>query len=120
MLATLSAFLAGHGIRGGHFSGIGAVSYAELASYDTREKKYRSRKFHGDLEVTSLTGNIAVAEGKPFMHSHIVLGMPDFSAVSGHLVEATVSITLEISLTDTGTAVERKQDRHTGLKLMDM
>jgi predicted DNA-binding protein with PD1-like motif len=37
--------------------------------------------------------------GKPYVHAHAVLGMADGATRAGHIIEAKVSLSLEVYLT---------------------
>jgi len=49
--------------------------------------------------VVSLAGSIRMQNGKPYVHAHAVLGMPDGTTRAGHIIEAKVSLSLEVYLT---------------------
>lgn len=98
-------------------SGIGACRSAEIAHYNTKEKKYTIRKLEGMLEIVSLSGNIAVLDDKAAAHLHIIIGMHDFSTLSGHLMKTDIYPTCEIVVIPLDTKVERKFDAKTGLNL---
>ena len=117
IVASMEKACAGQPVRYAHFSGIGACRKAEIAHFDTREKKYHSKKLEGTLEILSLSGNITIADGRPFVHAHIVLGLPDFSVQGGHLVSAEVNPTCEIVLRPLPADVKRRLDERCGLKL---
>jgi predicted DNA-binding protein with PD1-like motif len=105
------------GIVSATFSGIGACRKAEIAHYDTSEKRYHNRKLEGMLEIVSLMGNVTVSEGKPLVHAHIALGLEDFSVAGGHLVSAEIRPTCEIRMRICGIGVKRMQDAESGLRL---
>ena len=48
--------------------------------------------------MLSLLDNLALDQGKPKVHAHVVLGKADGSAHGGHLLEAHVRPTLEVTL----------------------
>ena len=87
-----------HGIEGGFVSAIGAVDELELGFFCLPDNVYTRRTIHDELEVVSLQGNLALHEGKPFLHAHGVFTGRDFAAVGGHVFRARVSITLEIAI----------------------
>lgn len=99
-------------------SGIGAVSKAVLAVFDTRKKQYIEREFKGDLEIVSLMGNISRAECKPKIHLHCLIAGDGLSTHGGHLVSAIVSVTCEIVLAVSEAKIERKKDEETGSMLI--
>jgi predicted DNA-binding protein with PD1-like motif len=118
VMAGLLAFVKRERIVAGQLSAIGAVSGAVLAFFDRTEKQYKRIPVPRQAEVTSLTGNVALKAGEPFLHDHVVLGLPDGSARTGHLLEAHVWPTLEVVLTAWPTPVARKLDKESGLYLL--
>ena len=101
---SLREFAAREGIRSAGFTGIGSIDEAELGFFDPATLTYSRRRFEGDHEIGSLTGNISFLDGAPFPHGHLVLGGRDFVAHTGHLFRAVVSVTCEILVvTDPGT-----------------
>ncbi len=85
--------------------GVGMMADVELGVYDG--SAYRRRTFPGPDEVLSLSGNVAMLDGKPFVHVHAVLGSHEFEARGGHLFGGTVAVTLEVALRITDTPLER-------------
>lgn len=120
VIETLTNFCASRGIRSGAFTGIGAVKNATIGYYDLAARRYFFKGFPEDREVASMNGNIAMVEGKPYLHVHAVLSKMDdsLSCVGAHLKEADVAVTLEVFLTDYGVSVERRLDEEVGLKLL--
>lgn len=100
--------------------GLGAVQNAELGCYDLNKKEYLHRNFPEALELLSLTGNITWLDGAPFPHSHVSLSDHEFRAFGGHLFEAEVAVTLEMSLQTHDFVVERKMDESVGLCLIEV
>jgi predicted DNA-binding protein with PD1-like motif len=92
---SVLAAAAEHGIEGGMLSAIGAVDELELGFFCLPDNVYTRRVIHDELEVVSLNGNLAMLEGKPFLHAHGVFTGRNFAAVGGHVFRARVSITLE-------------------------
>src|SRR5262249_43623877 len=66
----LRAFAKHERLVAGQLSGIGAVSDAVLAFFDRIEKDYARIPVDRQAEVTSLTGNLALKDGSPFLHVH--------------------------------------------------
>ena len=85
-----------HGIEGGLVSAIGAVDEIELGYFCLPERVYTRRLVQEQLEVVSLNGNLALKDGKPFLHAHGLFTGRDFVALGGHVFRARVSITLEV------------------------
>jgi predicted DNA-binding protein with PD1-like motif len=99
--------------------GIGAARKVELGHYNTKEKKYGSKKFEGMLEIVSLSGNITSSEedGEPVVHIHAVISDDNYATYGGHLISAEINPTCEIVLTLLSTTIKRKFDEKTGLRL---
>jgi uncharacterized protein len=115
----LLAFAQTNRLVAAHFSAIGAVSRAVLGFFDRRKKDYLRIAQNEQAEVLSLAGNLSLKDGQPFLHTHVVLGLPDGSTRGGHLFEATVWPTLEVVLTASSRPVHRTTDRETGLALLE-
>jgi predicted DNA-binding protein with PD1-like motif len=60
---------------------------------------YRKTPIDGQVEVISMIGDIALYQGKPTVHTHMVVGLPDGSTKGGHVLDAQVSPTLEVMVT---------------------
>src|SRR5687767_11203819 len=87
-------------INSGFFTGLGAFERVTVAFYDLEKKEYQHIPINEQVEVMSLVGNIALYEGEPKLHTHVVLGKRDGTAHGGHLISADVRPTLEIWLTE--------------------
>ena len=106
-------------MNAGRGRSFGAVSDAVIGYFDSQEKSYLRNHEKGQAEVLSLTGNLALDDGEPFLHVHAALGLRDGSARGGHLFEATARPTVELVLTTYPRPVRRKTDPETGLPLLD-
>lgn len=106
-------------LRGGFFVGLGAVDQVELAHYSVEDQQYETKKFSQPFEVTNLTGSLAWFNEDPVVHCHITVADQTMKSFGGHLVEARVSGTLEILLTQTQPLV-KQVDASTGLKIFDL
>ncbi|MFA7309309.1 MAG: PPC domain-containing DNA-binding protein [Candidatus Paceibacterota bacterium] len=122
VIPTLTDFCTRRGIRAAVFQGIGAVERVKIGYYDLRKKEYFFRDEPGVFEVASMQGNVALVDGKPFIHAHAVLSRCDESCacIGAHIKEAFVAVTLEIYLTPLDIAISRKPDESIGLKLLDL
>ncbi len=120
---TLTNFCVEKGIENAHLTAIGAVKNVKLGYYDLATKQYGSKIYEDDHEVASMTGNVALVEGKPFLHIHAVLsGVAPGSenvCVGGHVFAATVAVTLEVHMTVFNEPITRSLDDEIGLKLLD-
>lgn len=79
-------------------SGVGMVEGAELGFFCVNTNDYDKYRIAGTYDLSSVAGNIAQFDGRPRAHVHIVANRPDFSTVSGHLIECRAHITIEVGL----------------------
>lgn len=70
------------------------------------------------VEVASLLGDVAEADGKPAIHLHIVVGWRGGSVLAGHLGEAHVRPTLKVILTENPAHLRKRHDPESGLALI--
>src|ERR1700691_6045207 len=78
-------------VTGAHFTAIGAVNGATLGWFDPQRKMYKTIPVNGQHEVIAMSGDIALYQGKPVVHSHMVVGGPDRTTLAGHILAAHVS-----------------------------
>ena len=120
-MACLAQFAADEGLDAASFTAIGAFERATLAFFDWELKKYQPIPVNEQVEVASLTGDIALGpDGKPAVHVHAVLGRRDGSALAGHLQRGLVRPTLELVLTESPTALRKRVDAESGVALIRM
>ena len=74
-------------------------SSAVTGYFDLEKNSYQRRAESEQVELLSLTGNLALNNNEPFFHVHVALGLRDGSARGGHLFEAVVRPTVELVLT---------------------
>ncbi|MBD3210595.1 DUF296 domain-containing protein [Candidatus Micrarchaeota archaeon] len=117
-VSSLLEFCRKESVRSAAVFGIGAVRKAEIAHFNTQEMRYHTNSYEGMYEVVSLAGNIAMLDGKPALHAHIVIADTGFSCHGGHLNSAVVNPTLELTLLPLETEIKRKKEEKTGLNLM--
>ena len=106
-------------VTSGHFTAIGALSSATLAWFDPQKKMYCENLIHEQLEVGSMIGDFALYQGKPALHTHMVVGHRDGTASAGHVIEAIASPTLEVFVTVDPVPLQKKYDPATDLTLID-
>ncbi|MFT4111748.1 PPC domain-containing DNA-binding protein [Silvibacterium sp.] len=115
----LARFAQEYHVTSAHFTAIGAIAAAKLGWFDAAKKIYRITPYTGQMEVASMSGDIAEYQGKPAVHAHAVLGMPDGSARAGHVVEMQVRPTLEVMVTVDPIGMQKRFDPDTDLTLID-
>jgi predicted DNA-binding protein with PD1-like motif len=103
-----------------HFTAIGAFQEVVLGYFDREKKGYKKIPLAEQVEVLSLVGDIALKDGTPKVHAHVVVGKSDGTAHGGHILQATVWPTLELILTESPQHLWRKSDDETGLALIDI
>lgn len=118
VMASLVEYATANGLSGGWISGLGSLRRATLGYYDLEHKSYIRRTFEDDMELSGLTGNLAVDGEERIFHLHCCLGGTDFATWSGHLFEAEVAVIAEFLLQDFGVPLVREQDDAIGLRTL--
>ena len=118
-VAGLTSWAKENKLGGSHFTAIGAFREVTLGYLDRGKKNYQKIPVPEQVEVLSLIGDIALTNGVPQIHAHVVVGKSDGSAHGGHILEARVWPTLELILTESPKHLCRKYDPETGLALID-
>jgi hypothetical protein len=118
VLSGLTDFAKQYHVGDAHFTGIGAINTALTAWYDLDLKLYHALPVNEQVEVLSMIGDIATFQGRPIVHTHVVLGKSDGRTVGGHLFEAHVNPTLEVFVTVDDTPLDKRDDS-SGLRLID-
>ena len=120
VLPELTAFARTQRLSGSHFTAIGAFSDVTLGFFDRQRKDYRKIIIAEQVEVLSLVGDVALENGEPKIHAHVVVGKADGTAHGGHLLQARVWPTLELILEESPTHLRRRFDPGSGLALIDI
>jgi predicted DNA-binding protein with PD1-like motif len=120
VVTGLLAFAKEKRLAGSHFTAIGAFSDITFGFFDLDKKDYQRLQVNEQVEVLSLIGDIALSEGEPKVHAHVVVGKSDGTAHGGHLIEAHVRPTLEVIVVESPKHLVRKTDDETGLALIDL
>src|SRR6202795_3777447 len=106
-------------VRSAHFTAIGAVNGATLGWFDPQRKMYKKIPVSSQHELIGMSGDIALYHGKPVVHTHMVLGSPDGTTYGGHVLDANVSPTVEVMVTDDPVTMQKRFDPATDLTLID-
>jgi predicted DNA-binding protein with PD1-like motif len=80
---------------------------------------YKKIPINGQHEVIAMSGDIALYQGNPVVHTHMVVGGPDGTTRAGHVLDAYVSPTLEVMVTVDPVAMQKRFDPETHLTLID-
>ncbi len=86
-------------IQAAQISGIGATSSFCCGVFNVNSKDYKEIKYDGMYEILSINGNISQKDGIPYIHAHICVSDENGNSFGGHLIEATINVTCEITLT---------------------
>lgn len=119
-MEELQRFAEENDLGAAHFSGIGGFSAVTLGYFDRGQMDYQPIPLEEQVELLSILGDVAVAEGKPKVHAHVVVGRSDGTAHGGHLLEGHVWPTLELVLTVSPAHLQKRSDPKTGLALIDL
>jgi len=119
-MRSLQQFVREQKIDAAGLTAIGAFERAVIGYFDWATKDYKRIPVDEQVEVLSLIGDVAEADGKPVLHIHAVLGKFDGSVVGGHLLEGHVRPTLEVILTQPPAHLRKKKDPETGLALISL
>jgi predicted DNA-binding protein with PD1-like motif len=114
----LADFARKNDLGAAHFTAIGAFQDVVLGYFDWDEKLYKKIPVGEQVEVLSLIGDVAIGDGGPQVHAHVVVGRHDGSTLGGHLVAGHVRPTLEVILTESPAHLRKQVDRETGLALI--
>jgi len=106
-------------VTSAHFIAIGALDGATLGWFDPRRKMYKKVHITGQHEVIGMSGDIALYQEKPVVHTHMLVGSPDGTTHGGHVLEAYVSPTLEVMVTVDPVTMQERLDPATDLTLID-
>jgi predicted DNA-binding protein with PD1-like motif len=118
VMRELKRFASERKLTASSLNAIGAFERATLGYFNWERKDYDRIEVDEQVEVVTLTGDIALDDGEPKIHAHVVLGRRDGSALGGHLLEATVRPTLELTLVETPATLQRRHDPESGLNLI--
>ncbi|HYY32179.1 MAG TPA: PPC domain-containing DNA-binding protein [Gaiellaceae bacterium] len=117
-MAGLEGFAREQGLSAAHFTGIGAFSDVVLGYFDWQKKDYEPIHVDEQVEVVALLGDVAVQDGEPAVHAHVVVAGPDGAAHGGHLLEGHVRPTLEVVLTESPAHLHKRYDPTSGVALI--
>jgi uncharacterized protein len=106
-------------VTSAHFTAIGALNEATLGWFDPQRKMYKKILINGQHEVVGMSGDIALYQGKPVVHTHMEVGNRDGAALGGHVLEAYVSPTLEVMVAVDPVTLQKRFDPATDLTLID-
>lgn len=117
-VASITGFAVERRLDASQLTAIGAFSRVTLGYFDVERRDYRRNRLDEQVEVLALLGDIALADGEPKLHAHVVVGRADGTAWGGHLLEGIVRPTLEVIVTESPGRLRRVFDAASGLPLI--
>ena len=115
LLGEIARYCHEHGISSGIVLGIiGSLSSARLNFLMKLPGKYDSVDYSGPLEIVCAQGSVALKDNLPIIHIHIQLSGQD-TCRGGHLAEAAVFSTAEVTIGELDYQLQRQPDSFTGL-----
>ena len=118
ILAAVQSLCRREQITLAEFTGLGAVGDLTAGVFDTGQKTFRGTRWQGDMEITSLIGNVTTLDGEVYLHAHISVADAAGNVKGGHLKSAVVSATAELVLTVMQGGVGRQCSEEIGLNLL--
>ncbi|MCU1296060.1 MAG: hypothetical protein JWO91_338 [Acidobacteriaceae bacterium] len=115
----LQEFAEKYHVTSAHFTAIGAMSGATLGWFDPQRKMYKKIPIDGQHEVIGMSGDIALYQEKPVVHTHMVVGASDGTTRAGHVLAAYVAPTLEVMVIVDPITMHKRFDPETDLTLID-
>ena len=120
VIAGLTSVAKKNELSASHFTAIGGFSEATLGFFDVNRKEYVEIPIAEQVEVLSLVGDVALADGEPKVHAHVVVGHRDGTTRGGHILDARVRPTLEVVIVESPRHLRRCHDEATGLALIEL
>ncbi len=115
LLATIASYCQQHSISSGVIIGIiGSIEKARLNFLVSLPGKYQSVDYTGPMEIVGAQGSVALKEDNPIIHIHIQISGQDLCR-GGHLAEAIVFSTAEVTIGELDYPLRRYSDPYTGL-----
>jgi uncharacterized protein len=117
----LKEFASEQKLASASFKAIGALSSVKLGWLNWETKKYGpSVSLDEQVELLSLIGDVALKDGEPQVHAHVVIGKRDGTAHGGHLLQAHVRPTCELVLTESPAHLKKEFDSAAGIALIKL
>jgi predicted DNA-binding protein with PD1-like motif len=105
ILSGLYDLVAKHRITSGHITGIGGLAPGALLGWgDPEVGGFKKIAIEEKTEIVSLIGDIAMRNGEPYVHVHMIVGSSDGSTKGGHLIEGRIAPLGELTVVATSSA----------------
>ena len=120
ILLSIRQFATAKRLSAGLIEGIGSLNKVKLGHYDFKTRKYSYETFEDDLEILTLSGNIASMNRQPLPHVHVTLGRRDFSVIGGHMDEGSSANMVEIGIWKLPGKLVKTKDNQIGLNVLQL
>jgi predicted DNA-binding protein with PD1-like motif len=115
LLAEIAGYCRDNAVTSGIIIGIiGSLTKARLSFLQELPGKYTSEDFTGPLEIVAAQGSVALMNGETIVHIHIQIASKN-ACRGGHLVDATIFSTAEVTIGELDYQLHRQFDSYTGL-----
>ena len=115
LLTEITAYCQKNNIRSGVIIGIiGSVTRVKLNFLLKLPGDYKQVEYTGPLEIVCAQGTVALKDGNLLLHIHMQLSSQEMSR-GGHVAEATIFSTAEVTIGEIDFQLSRTLDKYTGL-----
>lgn len=118
ILTQLKVFAEAEGVKLASITGLGAVKDFTVGVFDPNAKVYQSNRFQGVYEIVSLVGTINTMDDAFYCHVHMCAADQQGRAFGGHLNEAVINATCELTVTCLPGRTDRVFSDEVGLNLI--
>lgn len=118
LFQSLQTAAAKMNLQSASLNGLGALRDPKLAYYYLDKKEYKTELKPGMFELLAMNGNISFVDDKHFLHIHVALGEENYNVIGGHLMDAIVGASIEITVTPLNGKITREYSDKIGLKLL--
>jgi len=115
LLSSIATCVKDAELPGASISALGQLHNPTLAYFTSNPKdKPTLTQFDGYYELASLNGNVAKNKNGYYTHAHVVLANQKFNGIAGHVVNAKVGLTVEVTIIPLSSTLQRAVDPETG------
>lgn len=119
VISSLTEFCKKENVASGGVYGLGAADQVMIGLYSVSNQEYHKTELTGEMEITSLLGNISVKEGEPYLHLHINVCDSSMHVFGGHLNHCRICATCELIVMPGEAGIGRRLDPEIGLNVYD-
>lgn len=99
LVTTVAHYAEKNSLASAIFHGIGGANRVKLGVYNETLGNYAYSQYTMHLEISSLTGNVFLHQGRPMVHVHGVFSGSGGISFGGHVAECEISPLCEVHLT---------------------